>query len=108
MNSKSIPQSADFPGDESYVYDVSTDRNPGIIVNPNADNDELLSGAIHRLDNALGILFLALDRANDLGDRRLEGAVVAMGRLCSEARVLNLSVIERGASKVASRTTSKR
>lgn len=108
MNAKPIPHSADFSGDDSYISGVPSELQPGVIVNPKANDVELLSGAIHRLDNALDILWLLLDRANGLEDKRLEGAIVAMGRMCSEARALNLSLIERGPQKVAPITASKR
>jgi hypothetical protein len=107
VSSKQISHSADFPGDDSYISGEPEDLQPGMIINPNADEAGLLSGAVHRLDNALDILWLLLDRANDCGDDRLQGAIVSMGRLCNEARALNLSLIERVNHKAPVTTLKK-
>jgi hypothetical protein len=82
---KNDVRSADFPGDDANLPGYNENPTPGLVVNMDANGPELLSGAIHRLNNAADLMWLVLDRANGTGDDHLEGGIVAMGRLCNEA-----------------------
>ncbi len=95
MKSKKAFTSADFNGDEASLPGCPEHFKSGLIVNPEADCVELLSGAVHRLGNALDVFWLCLERANAAGDDPLEGALVSIARLCTEARALNQVAIEQ-------------
>lgn len=88
MNSKRAFIGADFNGDEASLPGCPDNFKPGLIVNPEANYLELLSGSLHRLDNALDLFWLCLERANGAGDDPLQGALLSMARLCTEAHAL--------------------
>lgn len=108
MNSKQSYTIADFTGDESSLPGAPDHFKPGLIVNPEADCSELLSGSIHRLGNALDLFWLCLERANAVGDSHMEGALFTMARLCTEARALNIQAIEQASPTKAPVTTIKK
>jgi hypothetical protein len=91
---KQATRSADFPGDEAFMK-VRDSSPPCLVVNSQADETALLSGVMHRLENASDLMWLVLDRVNDGGDKCVEGSVVTLGRLCNEARQICAVLMER-------------
>lgn len=87
-------RSADFPGDEAFMK-VRDSSPPCLVVNSQADETALLSGVMHRLENASDLMWLVLDRVNDSGDKCVEGSVVTLGRLCNEAQQICSVLMER-------------
>lgn len=83
-----ISNTADLPGDTALVPCVNDrPKTPGLIVNPDADHMELLSGALMRIDQAVDLYLLFADRLDDL-DPALHAGISAMARLCTEARAM--------------------
>jgi len=87
---------ADFPGDEANLPGVNENPAPGLVVNPDASESELISSAIYRLSNALNLMWLVLDRSSaNGGDEHIDGGIITLGRLCHEAKVLCEASMER-------------
>lgn len=106
MNSISVLKSADIPGDEASLPGFNENPLPGLVVNPDANGCELLSASMYRLRNALALMWLLLDRANGVGDDHLEGSIVVLLRLCTEANVLSeASMAKLGDLKVTEKTS---
>lgn len=90
---------ADYPGDEGYIPWMGSATlhkpAPSLIANPSASNAEMLSGALHRLENVEDLISLFRERANDSGDHHLEACISTLGRLCGEVGAICNALIDR-------------
>lgn len=95
----------DYPGDQAFLASSEESGPPALIVNLNASEGMMLSGAIQRLNDLLDLKWVLVDRvAENYSDTKMDGSLRVMGRLCQEA----LKLCEVVLDKVSERAQSPR